>query len=301
MSIDSRASAALLALADLLLCVGPGESLPSRQALAERAGVGIGTLARAFDSLTSAGAVALSSVPRAGTTVERIDYAELWRLAGRSILRGQLPMNLSVQMEAIEVAVESALQGNRLEAALVYREGARTRMRAVERGLADFAVVSAHAFESNAGKLSVVYSFGPSSYYGTSSLYSLRRNDDCPIRRVAVDDHSPDHLAMVRYEYPDAEMVATPFRLIPARIAAGQLDATVWFGGTALPVEFVNSLRTQPVTTLDADELLASEAVVVSLADGAVAHVFTQLDHGRLARTFSRVVHASAPTHLARV
>ena len=291
MKTDSRASTAVVWLSELLLRTVPGEQIPSRQELASQADVGVGTLARAMDTLTEAGAVALNSVQRAGTSVERIDYPQLWRLAGRSILRGQLPMNLSVQMEAVEVAIGHSLTARDLDVALVYREGAARRMRAVENGLADFAVVSTRALDGYGRSLRAAYCFGPGSYYGDSRLYLLRRNDGVPVRKVGVDEHSPDHLAMVTASFPSAEIVAAPFRLIPLMIIDGRLDATIWFGGTALPVEYVNLLRTE-VLEANIGGLLASHAVVAAPADDAVEHLFGQLDDELLRTTYSAVLEA---------
>jgi len=136
---------ALRDLSEILLTREPGDSLPPRQELAHEIGVGVGTLTRALDALIADDAVVLKSVQGAGTVVEAIDYVALWRFAGRSILRGQLPMNLSVQMEAIEVAVGQSIAASSLDVAMVYREGATRRMRAVEEGMADFAIVSSRA------------------------------------------------------------------------------------------------------------------------------------------------------------
>lgn len=301
MGIDSRASAALHELCDLLLARDVGDQLPSRQGLARQAGVGIGTLTRALDTLIGAGAVALHSVQGAGTSVQAIDYAALWQLSGRSILRGQLPMNLSVQMEAIEVAIGQALTACSLDSALVYREGASRRMRAVEDGLADFAVVSSRSLSRRAS-LGAACGFGAGSYYGDNRLYLLRRSDDAPIRTVGVDEQSPDHVDMVTGLFPDAEIVPAPFRLIPPMIIDGRLDATIWFGGTALPVDHVNQLRTEAVE-LEASDLMASEALVAVIRDGAVAHLFKQLDATLLRATYAAVLDAgpSVPTATDRV
>jgi hypothetical protein len=288
--IASRASTALVTLTELLLTVRVGDLLPPRHELAKRAGVGIGTLERAFDTLTSAGAVELDSVPRAGTKVSRMDYCALWRYADRSMLRGQLPLNLTVETEAIEVALGSALAAQSLEVSLVYREGAGRRARAITRNLGDFAVMSRSAFERFAGELSAVYGFGPGSYYGTIGLYRLRRDEDGPVRRVGVDKQSPDHVAMVRREYPSAEIVDTPFRLIPPQIVNRRLDATVWFGGAPLPVQYVSVLRAELVRGARTAGLLSSEAVVVAPTDGAAHNLFSELDGELLAKTFAHVV-----------
>jgi len=252
--------------------------------------VGVGTLERAFDTLTAAGAVELDSVPRAGTKVSGMDYGALWRFAGRSILRGQLPLNLTVEMEAIEVALGSALAAQGLEASLVYREGAGRRVGAVARCLGDFAVMSRSAFETFPGDLSAVHGFGERSYYGSIGLYRLRRDEGGPVQRVGVDKESPDHVAMVTREFPSAEIVETPFRLIPPQIINRHLDATVWFGGMPLQVQYVNMLRAELVGAETTAGLLRSEAVVVVPTDGAAHNLFAELDRELLAKTFTHVV-----------
>jgi hypothetical protein len=172
----------------------------------------------------------------------------------------------------------------------VYREGAGRRVGAIRRSLSDFAVVSGSAFGSLSDGFSSVYGFGPSSYYGTIGLYRLRRDEDSEVRRVGVDIQSPDHIAMVSREFPSAEIVEAPFRLIPPQIVSRRLDATVWFGGMPLPVQYINTLRAEPIDPASAGELLTSEAVVVAPADGAVHNLFAELDRDLLTKTFTHVV-----------
>ena len=78
-------------------------------------------------------------------------------------------------------------------------------------------------------------------------------------------------------------------------IIEGRLDATIWFGGTALRVDHVNLLRTEPVP-LEAPDLLASEAVVAAARNGAVEHLFTQLDTQLMAATYAAVVEFAGPS-----
>ncbi len=288
--IASRASVTLVSLAEYLLTVDVGEVLPPRVELAARAGAGVGTLERAFDSLLAAGAVEVDGVQRAGTTVLRLDYAALWGLAGRSILRGQLPLNVSVEMQAIEVALASAFSARGLEVAMVYQEGAGRRLDAVGRGLSDFAVMSGHAAGALASSEIVpVLGFGPGSYYGTAGLYRLMRKGREPVARVGVDTESPDHRLMVGREFPGAEAVPTPFRLIPPQIVAGALDATVWFGGMALAAQYMAGLRAQHITGRRGDPLMSSEAVVVAAGGSAVQHLLLELDGELLMKTFDHV------------
>ena len=175
MPIASRASMALVTLTEFLLTVRVGDLLPPRHELANRGRRGhrnTRASVRHFDLLRRHRS-GQRSPP--GTKVARIDYGALWRFAGRSILRGQLPLNLSVEMEAIEVALGSAFNSRGLEVSLVYREGAGRRVAAIARSLGDFAVMSRNAFDTLSGGFSAVYGFGPASYYGTIGLYRLRR------------------------------------------------------------------------------------------------------------------------------
>ena len=84
------------------------------------------------------------------------------------------------------------------------------------------------------------------------------------MRRVGVDRESPDHIAMVTQEFPSAEVVGVPFRLIPPQIVSQRLDATVWFGGMPLPVQYMTTLRAEPLDIRASYSLLNSEAVIVA-------------------------------------
>lgn len=281
-----------MSLSEYLLDVEVGRTLPSRHELARRANAGVGTLERAFDTIISAGAVELESVPGAGTTVARIDYAAVWRLAGRSILKGQLPLHMSVEMQAIEMALERAFGAKGLEIAIVYREGARRRLVAVERGLCDFAVMSETALEKTGSPLVAAHGFGPSSYYGSGSWFRLERRSPGAVVRVGADSESPDHVAMVRREFPEAKIISTPFRLIPPQIVHGALDATVWFGGMALPAEYLISLEANRLLLDATAEEPGSEAVVVAAEGKAVHHLLSELDAELLHKSFTQLVEA---------
>lgn len=294
-SYESRSSHAVRALAEALLRMRSGSHIERVGDLARTAGVSAGTMHKALQVLVSEGTVRAVRTQRYGTTIEELDYARLWKYAGNGAVLGILPMPLSASAEGLAAAASEAVAALGLEVTIAYREGALKRVAALEAGHADFTVLSNRALDT-IGRVTPIHEFGPGSYYGDTGIFRLRRPGDVAVERVAADADSPDHSALVQAEFPGVRVFPVPMRRIPGIVAAGRLDATVWFGGTAIPVRYVGQLAIEPAVSDEATALNQASAVIAVCRDGRPYELLRALDKDVLRRAYEAIVAADA-TH----
>lgn len=282
--IESQTSLAVRTLARLLL-EREEDALPSTKALAEKARVGIATVIKALDFLCESGAVQVVRVQRSGTTIERLDRGRLWASAGYGPVHGVLPASLSQAMQGLEAAVRRRLAACAVEVSLTYRAGALLRLKALEAGEVDFTIVSQQVVRQ-IGHIVTVHEFPAGSYYGTTGIYRLLSRERAEVRRVGADRASPDHLALVEAEFPGGEILHIPFRDIPGMIARDELDASAWYGGSAVSGEYINHLRTEPATSQEAVALCQTPAVLVTSRQSPARNLLLHLDKALLDRVY---------------
>jgi hypothetical protein len=288
MRVESKSTQAVRALARRLLVLD-GEKLPPTDELAEQAGVGIGTVAKALEFLRQEGALHVRRTQRSGTTVERLDHGHLWNHAAYGPVRGGLPIQLDISLDAVAVALTEALDAVGVQASLTHRAGAVRRVEAIKAGEFGFTVISRHTLDRVHG-VKTVCQFGPGSYYGTTGIYRLLARDGRRIERVGGYSDSPDHYDLVQAEFPEATIVDVPFRAIPHLILDGRVDATVWYGGAPIPGALINGLKTETARSKASEELASTPAVVVVAQRSPLYNLLQHLDRDLLERTYSVTV-----------
>lgn len=289
-NIESRSSHAVRMLAQILLR-NEGNNLPTTRVLADQAGVGVATVAKALEFLGESGAVKVVRVQRYGTTIEHLDWGRLWLSAGYGPLRGIVPMSLSSAMQGIEVAIARVLEAYGIEFSFSYQAGASVRLEALEAGKADFALVSKHALVQTPN-IRIAHEFPVGSYYGTTGIYRLLRRGIERVERVGADTGSPDHVSLVKAEFPGREVVSAPFRYIPALVAQGKLDASVWYGGAAVSGGYINLLRTESATSREAQDLELTSAVLISSLQSPACNLMLGLDQHLLDQIYTQVANS---------
>lgn len=260
--------------------------LPPTKTLAAEASVGVGTMAKALTILQQSRAIKLQAIQRYGTTIEWVDYVKLWTLGKFRPLRGIFPMPLSLSIQALEYTLTKAIEGIGMAMVTSYREGAMRRLSVInDERSADFTIMSDYAANTLQVK-HVRYRFGPGSYYGHMGIYKLLPMRQRVIHKVGVDEMSPDHKAMTLAEFPGAEVVSVPFRLLPRQIIRGEVDATVWYGGTAVPVEYINHLRSEPALSKQSVEIAQAAAVLVVNPENPAFKVISLLDVSQMIQEY---------------
>lgn len=223
-----------------------GDRLPTSLQYQELLDVGSGTVQKGLRVLVSAGAVALRARGHQGTFVVSRHVGRLWAIGGLSAVTGSLPLPDSLEISGLAAGLRNQFDGLGIPLQMLYMHGASNRIRVVEEGKADFAVLSRRASEvsrsPSPGREWSKFELGPHSYYSEGSMVVLEsRSVAEPASRVAcigIDRGSFDHTELTLAEFPPAEgfeLSEMDYPHLPAAVAEGRIAAAVWHR-TSLPV-----------------------------------------------------------------
>jgi YhfZ C-terminal domain/Helix-turn-helix domain len=267
---EARAS-----IAQALLALQRGDTLPRTIDLARSAGVGAGTVQGALEALESDGSIETSAHGSAGRRLITSDTTLLWKNSGRGALSGVLPLPESREFAGLATAISSAAAEAGLPLQLLFRQGSRTRIEQVSAGIVDFSLMSKHAAETSPAALSWI-ELGEHSYYAPDAVVVItpRGRDPRPRVRVAVDRASSDHAALTLREFPDAELADMPYLFIPEAVAKAQVDAAVWHRTTSSPLMTATGLSIHELSTSDgADDGILEAVLAWRTDDPGVGHL----------------------------
>jgi hypothetical protein len=209
-------------------------------------GVGSGTVQKGLRVLESAGAVTLRARGHQGTFIVKRHVGRLWALGGLGHVTGALPLPDSPEGSGLAAGLRAQFGGLGIPLQMLYMHGASRRVRVVEEGQADFAVLSKgaaeHARSGSPGREWTELDLGPHSYYSDGSMvvlaHPVRSGSTVGAHRIGIDRDSYDHTQLTLAEFPPAdgyEFQAMDYPHIPAAVAMGRIDAAVWHR-TSLPI-----------------------------------------------------------------
>ncbi|MFG2529870.1 GntR family transcriptional regulator YhfZ [Streptomyces sp. NPDC048516] len=213
---------------------GAGARLPRVRDVAERLGVGNGTVQAALRLLEEAGAITTVARGHLGTFLVESDRAVLWRLSGLGTVPAAMPLPHSRRFEGLATGLRTAFEEAGAPFAITFLRGAAARVAAVAEGRAALAVLSRFAADQLLGQqpLELIADLGPGTYAGEHGLL-LRPGVtlNSPGLRVVVDAASEDQRTLTERLFahrPDVERV--PCRSLQPweELARGRADAAVW-------------------------------------------------------------------------
>ena len=181
------------------------------------------------------GAVKLEPKGHLGTFIEKIDYRELWEIAGLGSITGAMPLPYSRRYEGLATGFYKAFEKADIPFNMAYMRGGYKRQEALEQLKYDFIVMSKLAADINidAGKdVEIVLDFGNYSYVkGHKVLFANPKNDKITDgMKVALDKSSPDHFILTSYECEDKKVgyVELTYNQILKSLLDKKIDAAVW-------------------------------------------------------------------------
>lgn len=151
---------------------GAGARLPRVRDLAERLGVGNGTVQAALRLLEEAGAITTVARGHLGTFLVGSDRAVLWRLSGLGTVLAAMPLPHSRRFEGLATGLRTAFEEAGAPFAITFLRGAAARVAAVAEGRAELAVLSRSAADRLTGQQAVelIADLGPATYAGGHGL-----------------------------------------------------------------------------------------------------------------------------------
>lgn len=216
-----------------LLSRNAGERIPTVSEYQEKFHVSRGTIQNAFKYLKENGAISIKYHGHQGAYIEFIHFGKLQNCCIKKELLGIMPLPYSITYEGFASAIYAAL--GQLNFNMAYARGANGRIRLVESGTYQFAVVSQYAAEysiENRSNIEVVLNFGPGSYLSQHVLLLRDQTKDsiCDGMRVAYDEASLDQSTITRNLIKDkrVERVAIKTQNTVSSLLEGTIDAGIW-------------------------------------------------------------------------
>lgn len=217
-----------------LLALRPGERMPRVQDYAQRCETGHGTVQNALRSLIDAGAVKVEARGHMGTFLVEADYRKLREIAGLSSLLGLMPLPYTRRYEGLASGLYEAVRQSDIPFSIGYMRGARSRIAALRRGQADFAVLSRLAADLAVAEGGVVAVMGLGPYTFVSRHGILLAGPQfagiTDGMRVGVDPQTLDQAWLTEEECrgKQVELVEVPYSHLLERLREHEIDAAIW-------------------------------------------------------------------------
>lgn len=216
-----------------LLSKSAGDRIWSISQYQENFGVSRGTMQNAFRYLEEKGAVTLERHGYQGTYIKTLDHAKLQENCLLQQILGIMPLPYSKTYEGFATAIYEQLSKVRFN--MAYARGAVGRIKLVETGTYQFAVVSQYAAEQaiqNGSDIEIILNFGEGSFLSRHVLLLTDPNKDgiCDGMRVAYDSESIDQSRLTRdlVKGKKVELVEIRTQNTLHALKDHRIDAGIW-------------------------------------------------------------------------
>lgn len=255
-------------LAMNLLSKAEGERIDSIASYQEEFHVSRGTMQNAFQYLKENGAVELTHHGHQGTYIKRLDYERLQDCCLQSEIMGIMPLPYSQTYEGFATAIYE--QMSRLKFNMAYTRGAVGRIRMVEAGTYQFAIVSQYAAEDAIARgqdVECLMNFGTGSFLSKHILL-LRDGQAGGVQdgmRVAYDEDSLDQSGITRtlIKNKKVELVKIRTQQTIAALLEGTIDAGVWNYDDMIENPHLNSLKVIFLAENEYNNLFSTAVMVI--------------------------------------
>lgn len=275
-----KSSDAVSVLANAALSLPLGAQVPTTTELARLAGTGAGTVQAALRTLELSGAIRTSSHGSSGRRLTAKVLPDLWAASGRGVLTGVLPLPDTREFAGLATGLSEAAERAGLPLQLLFRQGSAVRLRFLESKRVDFTVASAAVAHSLGGQTTSL-TLGPHTFYRKQSVVVITRTGQEVGKptRVPVDRNSTDHVTLTRREFPDADMVDTPYAFIPESVVNGDFEAAVWHQSNSSPLLVAAGIRIHALQhpPTSESEALDRASIMWSSNDAAVGGIIRGL------------------------
>lgn len=234
-SFYQKTGVAIENIANELYQLQVGDRIANVSEFQERLTVSRGTVQNALNFLKEEGAIETESKGHMGTFIKKIDYKVLQNYITSSQLSATMPLPYSRLYEGFATGLYLAFRDKDIKLNVAYIRGSEERIRAVEQGMFDFAVVSRFAAEHEIKQnraIKMILSFGEFSYLSRHIL--VFRPDIEPVMkdglRIGIDRDSLDHVLLTEETTAgfNVEKIELPSNQLIYALRESQADAGVW-------------------------------------------------------------------------
>jgi hypothetical protein len=224
-----------ISIAKELLALNEGARIGTIKDYTEKFQVARGTVQGALKLLEKNRTIMLESRGHLGTFLTGIDYERLCEFADIGTIMGVMPLPYSKLYEGLATGLYRSMEEKKISFGLAYMRGAKTRLKALEKGRYDFAIVSKlaalHAIKENMN-IEIAMHFGKNSYvndhvivFGDSSKKAIEDG-----MKVGIDISSIDHylLTLKQCSSKNIQTVELAYNQIISKLVNREIDAAVW-------------------------------------------------------------------------
>lgn len=208
---------AITSLAVEFLSLNEGDRIKTVAELAENYESARGTIQSALKFLKEHNAITLECRGHLGTFVKDINYIRLLELTGIKSLVGVMPLPYTKRYEGLATGIYKSLNDSGVNTNLAFMRGSNHRLKALEEGRYDFAVISrltADYYLRNNKEIEIVNSFGDFSYVN-EHIIVLSKNFNGKFNngtRVGIDNSSIDQFMLSKLYFEDIQVEYIPLR-----------------------------------------------------------------------------------------
>ncbi len=272
-SLMNKSGLASIQLANIFLELEVGSRIPTVTEISKEFSLPRGTVQNAVKNLSDLGAIKLQSKGYQGTILKEKNTSILLEILGVTDLAGIMPFPYSRRHEGLASGLTKTLENREIPVYLAYMRGAVNRMKMVEQGRYDFAIVSklsATNYLKEHKDLMILLNLGKYSYISKHVL-CFKDQKAKTIKngmKVGLDEVSSDTCEITKRLCKNKKVEFVPMEYYQAidKVIDGEIDAVV------TNVDEIND-KGIPIHYVDIENYwdgYDNEAVVVVLKDSLI-------------------------------
>lgn len=272
-SLMNKCGLASIEISKMFLDLEVGSRIPTVTEISTNYSLPRGTVQNAIKNLTDLGAIKLQAKGYKGTTLNEKNTEILLQIIGVTDISGIMPFPYSKRHEGLASGLIKTLDNRQIPVYVAYMRGAVKRLKMVQQGRYDFAIVSklsAIRYLEENKDLTILKNFGRYSYL-SKHVICFKDKNATEIKdgmRVGLDEVSADTYEITKKLCENKEVSFVPLEYYQAvdKVIHGELDAVV------TNVDEIND-KGMPVHYVDIDDFCDgydNEAVLVTLKDSLI-------------------------------
>lgn len=237
-----------------------------------------GTMQNAFKYLKDMGAVTLAHHGHQGTYIEDLDYARLQEHCLQQEIMGIMPLPYSLTYEGFATAIYEQLK--KLKFNMAYARGAVGRIKLVEAGTYQFAIVSQYAAEyaiSCGREIECLLNFGAGSFLSRHILLLRDQKAEGILdgMKVAYDEDSLDQSRITRNLIinKNVQLVNIRTQQTISSLLDGTIDAGVWNYDDIIENHRIYDLKIVFLTENEYNNMFSTAVLVIQKGDNYLAEL----------------------------
>lgn len=199
----NKVDVASIIIARDLLSLDIGERVKSVKEYSDDLLISVGSVQKAFDNLEKEKAMELAKKGVNGKILEYKNKEKLIEKAALKSVVGVMPLPYSKRYEGLAMAIKSSFEQYGINFYFAYMQGSRIRLKMLENGIYDFAIMSNLAYiNSKNENMKKVFSLGYGSYVSKHVLLVKNENGK---NRIGIDKNSEDQYFLSKKYFKDKD------------------------------------------------------------------------------------------------